>query len=219
MFTGLIECVGTLLRVDQHGPDATMVIKTQRPLEGLSLGESIAVDGACLTVVTFHANTFGVDASAETLSRTVLGRKRTGSRVNIERALRLGDRLGGHLVSGHVDGIGTLEDRHPEGRSLRLFFAAPEDLTPYIIEKGSIAINGISLTINGCQEALFDVNIVPHTARETTIGELKVGDQVNLETDLVGKYIEKMLKNWKLDKPSTESRINLAFLKKHGYTG
>jgi riboflavin synthase len=219
MFTGLIEGTGTLLRTDRNGPDAKMVIQAHYEVGKLVLGESIAVDGACLTVVSFKGNLFTVDVSAETLGRTTLGRKAPGARLNLERALRMGDRLGGHLVSGHVDGIGVLRDRYKEGRSWRLFFNVPEDLTRYIIEKGSVAINGISLTVNGCGEGEFDVNIIPHTAQETTIGDFQIGEEVNIETDIIGKYVEKMLKGWapSAEKSQKPSKINADFLQKHGF--
>ncbi len=219
MFTGLIQGLGTLLRTERHGQDAAMVVQAHYAMEALTLGESIAVDGACLTVVSFQGNVFTVDVSAETLSRTTLGRKPPGSRLNLEQALRLGDRLGGHLVTGHVDGLGTLRDRRQEGRSWRLVFETPPDLQRYVIEKGSIAINGISLTVNGCSEGAFEVNVVPHTFAETTIGEVKIGEAVNLETDLLGKYVEKMLKGFLSTSktPVETSRIDAAFLQKHGF--
>lgn len=218
MFTGLIEGTGSLLRVDRRGPDAQMVIQAHYDMEQLTLGESIAVDGACLTVVSFQDNVFTVDVSAETLSRTTLGRKSVGTHLNLERALRLGDRLGGHLVSGHVDGIGILRERTRDGRSWRLVFEVPRELTLYIIEKGSIAINGISLTVNGWGEDRFDVNIVPHTAEMTTIDTFRIGEEVNIETDLIGKYVEKMLRGRDSVKepPKSESRIDIGFLQKHG---
>lgn len=219
MFTGLIQGKGTLLRIERHGPDARMVVQARYAMEALTLGESIAVDGACLTVVSFQGNTFTVDVSAETLSRTTLGRKLPGSRFNLERALQMGDRLGGHLVTGHIDGIGTLHERHHEGRSWRLVFHIPPELDRYVIEKGSVAVNGISLTVNGCGEASFEVNIVPHTLAETTLNELKIGGEVNIETDLLGKYVEKMLKGLLgSNRGSTSaSRIDPAFLQKHGF--
>jgi riboflavin synthase len=219
MFTGLIQGTGTLLRVEHHGPDAGMVIQANYTMEKLSLGESVAVDGVCLTVTAFKGNVFTADVSAETLSRTTLGRKLPGARFNLERALRMGDRLGGHLVSGHIDGIGVLRERSQEGRSWRLHFEIPSDLSRYTIEKGSIAISGISLTINGCHEGRFDVNIVPHTGKETTIDDLQIGEEVNIETDLIGKYVEKMLSGWKTasDKPRAKSRVDEAFLQEHGF--
>ena len=219
MFTGLIEGVGTLLRTDRHGSDAQMVIRPHYSQEGLALGESIAVDGACLTVVSFQDGVFVADVSAETLSRTTLRGKTSGALLNLERALRVGDRLGGHFVSGHVDGVGTLREKRPEGRSLRLYFEMPRELGRYMIEKGSVAVNGISLTVNGCTADSFDVNIVPHTGQETTVTRLRLGESVNLETDLIGKYVEKMMKN---SMQSNESGpkpggFDEAFLKKHGF--
>lgn len=220
MFTGLIEGTGLLMRTDRHGLDAHMVIHAQFPIGKLVLGESIAVDGACLTVVSFQGSQFTVDVSAETLSRTTLGRKVPGTRLNLERALRLGDRLGGHLVSGHVDAIGRLAERKDEGRSIRFYFDIPLEFSRYTIEKGSVAVNGISLTINGCRQGQFDVNIVPHTSRETTVGDLQIGQEVNIETDLIGKYVEKMIGPWSSTREEREgasSRIDAAFLQKHGF--
>jgi riboflavin synthase len=219
MFTGLIQGKGTLLRTERHGPDIAMVIQAHYAMDALTLGESIAVDGVCLTVVAFQGSVFTVDVSIETLSRTTLGRKQPGVNFNLEQALRMGDRLGGHLVTGHVDGMGTLRDRRQEGRSSRLVFAVPDDLHRYIIEKGSIAVNGISLTVNGCDEGSFEVNIVPHTLGETTVGELKAGDAVNVETDLLGKYVEKMLQGFSntTRTPDGSSRIDATFLQKHGF--
>lgn len=219
MFTGLIEGIGTLLRTDRQGADSKMVIDAHGALEELVLGESISVNGACLTVAAFGGNVFTADVSVETLSRTTLGSKTAGSRLNLERALRLGDRLGGHLVSGHVDGIGTLMDKTQDGRSWRLFFQISQDIARYVVEKGSVAIDGISLTINGCEADRFDVNIVPHTVRQTTLQWLHVGDQVNIETDIIGKYVERMLVGWqnKLFEKSERSNIDLGFLEKHGF--
>lgn len=219
MFTGLIEGVGTLLRMDRHGPDAQMVIRPHYSPEGITLGESIAVDGACLTVVSFQDGVFAADVSAETLSRTTLGDKKPGAMLNLERALRVGDRLGGHFVSGHVDGVGVLREKRPEGRSSRLYFGMPQALSRYMIEKGSVAVNGISLTVNGCKADSFDVNIVPHTGQETTVTRLRIGEPVNIETDLIGKYVEKMMRsraqpNESAPKPGG---FDEEFLKKHGF--
>jgi riboflavin synthase len=220
MFTGLIEGMGTLLRTEKLGADAKMVIKAHNSLQDLVLGESISVDGACLTVAAFQGNTFTADVSAETLSRTTLGRKPAGSHLNLERALRLGDRLGGHLVSGHVDGLGVLLDRVRDGRSWRLIFGVAAELAHYIVGKGSVAINGISLTVNVAEADRFDVNIVPHTAQETTVAELQIGDEVNIETDIIGKYVERMLAGWQRKmsgEPDRSSRIDLGLLAKHGF--
>lgn len=222
MFTGLVEGAGALIRIDRHGPDAGLVIRAEFETGGLVLGESIAVDGVCLTVVSFQGNQFVADVSAETLSRTTLGDKKPGSRLNLERAMRLGDRFGGHIVSGHIDGLGILRDRRREGRSWRLFFEIPAHLSRYTIEKGSIAINGISLTINGCGNGSFDVNIVPHTAAATTVTDLRVGERVNIEVDVIGKYVERLLGAWKPgagQDPGPKGSLDLAFLQKHGFTG
>lgn len=219
MFTGLIEGTGTLLRVDRRGGDVRMLLRPSFPMDRLAVGESIAVDGACLTVTSFHGDVFTVDVSAETLRRTTLGCKTPGSRLNLERALRMGDRLGGHLVSGHVDGIGVLKDRRVEGRSVGLLFEIPPHLSVYVVEKGSIAVNGISLTVNRCGEGRFEVNIIPHTGTETTIGDMQVGDEVNIETDLIGKYVAKMLEGWLNSPGKTKGSggIDLDFLQQHGF--
>lgn len=220
MFTGLIEGTGTLLRIERRGPDAAMVIQAGFDAGAFALGESISVDGACLTVTSSSGRVFTADVSVESLARTTLGRKASGSRLNLERALRLGDRLGGHLVTGHVDGMALFRDRRPEGRSARLFFDASPEIMRHVVEKGSIAVNGISLTVNGVSEGGFDVNIVPHTASGTTIGDLRPGEEVNIETDLIGKYVEKMVRAWGAgtEKGRDAGRIDIDFLKKHGFT-
>ena len=219
MFTGLIETIGTLQRTERLGPDARMVIRTGLRMVNIVRGESISIDGACLTVVDFHQDTFTADVSAETLSRTTLGHKGQGSRLNIERALRLYARLGGHLVTGHIDGIAVFKERKSEGRSLRLFFEAPPEIMRYVVEKGSIAIDGVSLTVNGVSNAGFDVNIVPHTASETTLSDFQIGREVNIETDVIGKYVEKMVQPWgsELEKGGNRTNIDFDFLKKHGF--
>ena len=221
MFTGLIEGTGTLLRTERHGPDARMVISPGFRLDNPVLGESIAVDGACLTVVDFDSSSFGADVSAETLARTTLGRKNSGGRVNLERALKLGDRLGGHLVTGHIDGIGVLKEKKPEGRSLRLAFELPREMMRFVIEKGSIAINGISLTVNGVSSAGFDVNVVPHTASITTLADLRIGSEVNIETDLIGKYLHRLVslrEGSEEESPGGSGKgIDLDLLRRHGF--
>jgi riboflavin synthase len=219
MFTGLIEGTGTLLRTERLGPDSRMVIRADFRMENIVLGESIAVDGACLSVIECRREVFTADVSTETLNRTTLGGKVPGSRLNLERALRFGERLGGHLVSGHVDGLAVLKERKAEGRSLRLFFEAPAEIMRYVIEKGSIAVNGISLTVNGVSNAGFDVNIVPITASQTALTDLQPGGEVNIETDLIGKYVEKMVRSWGRPPEKTEGKntIDFDFLKKHGF--
>ncbi len=221
MFTGLVECRGTVLRVERHGVDARMVLRSERVFTDMTLGESVAVDGACLTVVSFDGAVFSVDVSAETLAKTTLGCKSPGALVNLERALRVGDRLGGHLMQGHVDGVGTLVRRQMEGRSWRYYFTVPEPLSPFIVAKGSIAVNGVSLTVNGCSPGRFDVNLIPHTADVTTLGLLSPGDPVNIETDIIAKYVQNMLQAWTKTPPNESTDqpkgIDAAFLKRHGF--
>jgi riboflavin synthase len=170
------------------------VIATPRALPGLAVGESIAVTGACLTVTTRHGRRFALDVSPETLGRTTLGRLKPGGRVNLERALRLGDRLGGHVVLGHVDGRGRLEAVRPHGSWVDYRFSAPRALAPYLVEKGSIAVDGVSLTVFACRGTAFTVALIPHTLARTTLGGLQPGDRVNLEADVLLKQIAVMLR-------------------------
>ncbi len=179
-------------------------------------GESIATNGVCLTARNFSGNRFLVDVSPESLSRTGLGRLKLGSRVNLERALRLSDRLGGHIVSGHVDGLGMVEERRESGDFTLFHFSLDPSLIKYVIEKGSITINGISLTVNSCQENRFAVSIIPHTLAVTTLGELKQGDRVNIEVDIIGKYVEKLLGGHGGPREAS-SKISPSFLAEHGF--
>jgi len=179
-------------------------------------GESIAVNGACLTARDIQGRRFLVDVSPESLSRTGLGALEVGSRVNLERALRLADRLGGHLVSGHVDALGRVEERRAAGDFTLFTFSLDAGLAKYVIEKGSITINGVSLTVNSCSGNRFSVSIIPHTLAVTTLGLLKQGDLVNIEVDIIGKYVEKLLAEQSADTGSA-SRINPAFLAEHGF--
>jgi riboflavin synthase len=159
----------------------------------LELGESIAVNGACLTVDAISGDGFEIDASAETLARTTLGALKVGSTVHLERALRAADRMGGHIVTGHVDGLGSLLERRPVGESLALVFRVPSDLAPFVAEKGSITVEGVSLTVNAAGRDRFDVAIIPHTLSKTHLGELQPGDPVNLEVDLIARYVGRLL--------------------------
>lgn len=225
MFTGLVEGMGVIRKIESRmgaggGRDIRIEIEPLVRFEELTIGESIAIDGVCLTVVFWNGKTFGADVSMETLSRSTLGERKTGDFVNLERALRLGDRLGGHLVMGHVDCVGVFKRKLEEGRSVRLFFEIPDRFSRYVVEKGSIAINGVSLTVNGCEGNRFDVNIIPHTAAVTNIGLLKPGDRVNIETDIIGKYVERILFAWKNEgKVSGEEKrpITEDFLRLHGF--
>lgn len=217
MFTGLIEGTGKLKTLEPRGKDMRLSIQASFDLEGFQTGESVAVDGVCLTAVSWQARAFTVDVSQETLSRSILGQRSVGDEVNLERALRLGDRLGGHLVNGHVDGKARVMARKQRGDSLVFVFEVVAELGRYIIEKGSVAVNGVSLTVNRCDEQSFDVNIVPHTARWTTIGTWRVGDEVNIEVDIIGKYVERFVRTMQEgDSPSTGG-VDRGFLAKHGF--
>ena len=193
MFTGIVAAMGTLLERSEQGGDHRLRIAAQAlDLGDVGIGDSIAVNGCCLTVVELEADSFGADASAETLRCTTLGALEPGRRVNLEKAMRLDDRLGGHLVSGHVDGVGALLKRQIEGDSLRLNLRAPAELARYIARKGCICIDGTSLTVNEVNGTDFTVNIIPHTRAETIIGQYREGQQVNLEVDLLARYLERL---------------------------
>ena len=195
MFTGIVADVGKLHTRELRGPSARLAVHTR--LGPLVLGESIAVDGACLTVDRWSAMAggfvFEADCSAETLTRTTLGDRPLGGRVNLERALAVGERLGGHFVSGHIDGIAVLEAREQLGEALRLTFTAPPGLARYLVEKGSVALSGVSLTVNEVSAARFSVVLISYSQRGTTLTEARPGDRLNLEADLLAKYIEKLL--------------------------
>ncbi|MBP5638880.1 MAG: riboflavin synthase [Victivallales bacterium] len=189
MFTGLIESVGKLKRLAISGKAGELEIAAAFSDGGLAIGDSVAVNGVCLTVTRFTANTISFHALAETLSRTNLGALKKGREVNLERALRLGDRLGGHIVSGHVDGTAAVQSIGRQGDDLELHIALSEELAPFLVMKGSIAINGVSLTVATLERGSFGVCIIPHTWTHTNLHELKPGDKVNLETDILGKYV------------------------------
>ncbi len=193
MFTGLVVATGVLARRETRGPGARLAVEGSLPGEPIALGESIAIDGACLSVASLPPGGFEVDATAETLARTTLGGVRLGARVNLERSLRAGDRLGGHLVTGHVDAVGSLAERRPVGEALHLSFALPDELARFVAEKGSIAINGVSMTVNAVRPGSFDVTVIPITQRETNLGELAPGQRVNLEVDLIARYVARVL--------------------------
>ncbi len=196
MFTGIITDLGTVRAAEQRG-DLRLTIACGYDLATVDLGASIACSGTCLTVVDKGSDWFAVDVSAETISRTAAGLWREGARLNLERALRLGDELGGHLVTGHVDGVGTVVGTCPEGASLKIGIFAPADLGPYIAVKGSITLDGVSLTVNEVRDAEdgtthFAVNIIPHTAQHTTLGAVEAGRQLNLEIDILARYLKRM---------------------------
>lgn len=194
MFTGLVEAVGRIARIDAHGRDRRLRIEPGDELmHDLQPGDSIAVAGACLTAVDPDANGFHADVSAETLAHTSLGGRAVGERVNLERALLPTTRLGGHLVSGHVDGVGEIIDREPDGQSWRFRIRVPDSLARYVAPKGSICVDGISLTVNEVDGAVFGVNIVPHTMAMTTLADTARGDPVNIEVDVIARYLERLL--------------------------
>lgn len=193
MFTGLIEEMGTVLRTIPGDRSVTLAIGARRVLQDLAVGGSIAVDGACLTVVTRDAASFTADLSEETIKRTTLGNLRVAHRVNLERPLTPMARLGGHFVTGHVDGVGTLLSREARGDSQQFRFALPPDLEPLLVLKGSVAVDGVSLTVTALEAGAFAVALIPHTLAATTLGLKQAGDPVNLETDILGKYVQRML--------------------------
>ncbi len=213
MFTGLVEGVGEITGSSRLAEGLRLTVAPPFPTRELARGDSVAVAGACLTVVDLGSRAAAFEVSPETLARTTLALKKVGDRVNLERALKLGDRLGGHLVTGHVDGRGTLRERGEGPASLFLKFEMPAALSRYVIEKGSIAIDGVSLTVNSCQGNHFTVNIIPHTAQKTTLAKLRVGDRVNLETDIIGKYVEKLLGVRSPEAPGVTAEL----LAQHGF--
>ncbi len=191
MFTGLIESVGSLEKMETRANYLVLKIRSVMAGKDLHIGESIACDGACLTVTGFDKTSFVVEASQETAERTIVGDYRTGCNINLERAVKAGDRLGGHIVSGHIDDTGVVALSKRVGDSLELAISFDSTYDDLVIEKGSIAINGVSLTVNKTKPGWLSVNLIPHTAMETTLGALKKGDRVNLEFDMIGKYILK----------------------------
>jgi len=216
MFTGIIEAVGQVAALQPGNGDARLYLRTcGLNLEDVRLGDSIAVNGVCLTVVELPGDGFWADVSGESLARTTLGKLRTGDPVNLEKALLPTTRLGGHLVSGHVDGLGTIARIAQDARSVRLDIRAPDALAKYIAEKGSICVDGISLTVNTVQGAVFNLNIVPHTQRMTTLQHARPGQQVNLEVDVLARYVERLRLGEAAAQP--ENRITPAFLAEHGF--
>ncbi len=217
MFTGIVQGLGEIRQISNIKNGLRFLISPLFELKDPELGESIAVNGVCLTVTTVQDSCFSVDVSPETLNRSTLGSFKVGEKVNLERALRLSDRLGGHIVSGHVDTVAQILSRRQEGDFTFFTFLLDEKFDKYIIEKGSIAIDGISLTVNECKPGSFSVAIIPHTIKLTTLAFRKPGDKVNIELDVLGKYIEKLLSVRKNDFSGQKSKIDLEFLAKHGF--
>ena len=220
MFTGIIEGLGTISAIASSGPGKRLAIESVYQLDHTKIGDSISVSGACLTVVKLEGKRFEVYVSPETLAKTTFGNVRMGDRVNLERALRLSDRIDGHLVSGHTDGLGTLQHREQVGNAIQVTIGASAAITRYIIAKGSVAVDGISLTVNSSGDNEFAVSIIPHTAKITTIGIKRIGDPVNIETDMIGKYVERFLMrpaSGKSQEMMEKSGIDMDFLVKTGF--
>lgn len=217
MFTGIITAMGTLTAIQPRSGDVRLRIAAGKlDLRDVQLGDSIAVSGVCLTAVELPGDGFWADASRETLERTILGEAAPGMKVNLEKALTPTTRLGGHLVSGHVDGIGTVTVWQLDGRSWRLRIQAPDALARYIAEKGSICVDGVSLTVNRVDGAAFELNIVPHTLTETTLADFKIGRRVNLEVDLIARYLERLLLGDQAAQPGSGG-LTEALLREHGF--
>ena len=211
MFTGIIAAIGKIEVVQAKGGDLRLQVSTQQlDLADVKLGDSVAINGVCLTVVDISGATLSFDVSRESLDRTSLGAVQTGSEVNLEKALAVGDRLGGHFVSGHVDGLGTVISRQESARSVQFRFEVPTGLERYIAEKGSICIDGTSLTVNNVADNWFEVNIIPHTMQETIMSNYQVGTKVNLEVDLIARYLERLL-------PQQDAGITHETLLKNGF--
>jgi riboflavin synthase len=218
MFTGIIESIGKIAKMEKRGGDVRLHIATGKlDLSDVALGDSIAVNGVCLTAVVLPGDGFVADVSNETLSLTSLGQLSTGSPVNLEKALTMSTRLGGHLVSGHVDGLGEVIAKSEDARSIRFTLKAPDELAKYIAHKGSVTVDGTSLTVNAVKGAEFELNIVPHTAQETIMSEYEVGRKVNLEVDLVARYLERLLLGDKAADAYTEGGLNMQKLMEAGF--
>lgn len=217
MFTGLIEEIGSIKSLQKGGKAIRLGISAHKIMDDVKLGDSIATNGICLTVVSFDSKGFSADVMPETMSRTNFGLLAAGSRVNLERAVRVGDRLGGHMVSGHVDGLGEVVGKEQDDNAIWVSIAAPKNILKYVIEKGSIAIDGISLTVAYVDEKIFKVSIIPLTQEDTTLTSKKPGEKVNLECDMTAKYIEKFMFHRDDETTDKQSNISMDFLKENGF--
>ena len=213
MFTGIIEDKGEILRIEYQGQEKRLTITLPSYLTEVQLGDSININGVCLTLVQKREREIELDLSQETLQKTVLGELKKGDQVNLERALRLTDRLGGHIVTGHVDGIGVIIEKRGERDFLQLRIRIPESVSKYVVQKGSIAIDGISLTVNECKGEEIQMTLIPYTLEKTTLMGKKVGDRVNVETDILAKYVEKLMNPG----GQKSGQVELSFLKEHGF--
>jgi riboflavin synthase len=220
MFTGIIEGFGIIKEMHPTGQGRRLTLEAEFDLDQTKIGDSISVSGACLTVVAIDGRRFKADLSPETLEKTTFGNAKIGDRVNLERSLRLSDRLDGHLVSGHIDGLGIIKEKKQAGNAIMITFGVSEPLSRYMIKKGSVAVDGISLTINNCDRSGFGVSIIPHTAKLTTMGFKRIGDSVNIEADMIGKYVERFLTQrggTENGKKTVTSSIDKQFLEKAGF--
>ncbi len=218
MFTGIIQAMGQVAAIEPKGLDSRFYIKTGTlELADVAIGDSIATNGICLTAISLPGDGFWADVSAETLAKTSFKSIKVGSQVNLEKALLPTTHLGGHIVSGHVDGLGKIIERSHAGRSIHFKIQAPDDLAKYIASKGSICVNGISLTVNELNGAVFELNIVPHTLAETTLVSANSGDEVNLEVDIIARYLERLLLGDKAAQVSPQQGVTMALLAENGF--
>ncbi|EKO5152442.1 riboflavin synthase [Vibrio fluvialis] len=216
MFTGIVEAVGTLTAITPKGEDITISVDAGKlDMGDVKLGDSIATNGVCLTVVEFNSHSYSADLSLETLKKSGFADYKVGDKVNLEKAMLPTTRFGGHIVSGHVDGVGEIVERNPVGRAIELWVAMPAELSKYVAEKGSITVDGISLTVNDLRKNAFKLTIVPHTTQETAIDHFQVGRKVNLEVDVLARYLERLLNGGRDEQP--ESRITMEFLQQNGF--
>jgi len=216
MFTGIVEEMGVIKTLDKGVSGTRLSVLASAVLDDLAVGASVSVNGACLTVVSVGEREFAVEVSPETLAVTTLGQLAAGTPVNLERAMRVHDRIGGHLVAGHVDGVGSIRNRTPEGNAIVLTIEAPREVLRYCVHKGSITLDGISMTINEVSDRNFSVAVIPHTAKATTLGLKKPGETVNLEADLIGKYVERLLQDRGQLPAKPAPVIDRDYLQKHG---
>ncbi|EGQ9120521.1 riboflavin synthase [Vibrio parahaemolyticus] len=216
MFTGIVEAVGKLTAITPKGEDITVTVEVGKlDMSDVKLGDSIATNGVCLTVIDFGSNYYSADLSLETLKKTGFANYQVGEKVNLEKAMLPTTRFGGHIVSGHVDGVGEIVERNQVGRAIEFWVAMPAEISKYVAEKGSITVDGISLTVNDLRKNAFKLTIVPHTCEETTIDQFQVGRKVNLEVDVLARYMERLLQGQQEELP--ESRITMDFLQQNGF--
>ncbi|EOI6605777.1 riboflavin synthase [Vibrio parahaemolyticus] len=216
MFTGIVEAVGKLTAITPKGEDITVTVEVGKlDMSDVKLGDSIATNGVCLTVIDFGSNYYSADLSLETLKKTGFANYQVGEKVNLEKAMLPTTRFGGHIVSGHVDGVGEIVERNQVGRAIEFWVAMPAEISKYVAEKGSITVDGISLTVNDLRKNAFKLTIVPHTCEETTIDQFQVGRKVNLEVDVLARYMERLLRGLQEEQP--ESRITMDFLQQNGF--